>query len=112
MRAKCDTFFGNLAQFVQTKNLEAARIGKDRARPRHKTMEPAELSDGLDSRPQIKMISIAEKNLDTEFFENVLRHSFHRCRGSHRHEHRSFDLAVRRKQAATASCASAPVDSE
>ena len=33
-------------------------------------MEPAELSDGLDSRPQIKMIGIAEKNLDAEFFED------------------------------------------
>ena len=112
MRAKCDALFGDFAQFVQAENLKAAGIGKDRARPRHEAVQSAEPSNRLDSRPQIKMIGIAEKNLDAEFFENVLRHSFHRCRRSHRHKHGGFDLAMGREQAASARCAGARLDSE
>ena len=112
MRAKCDAFFADFAQFVQAENLEAAGIGKDRARPRHKTVEPAEPSNGLDSRTQVKMIGIAEKNLDAEFFENVLRHGFHRRRRSHRHEHGGFDLAVRSEQSAPRARARVRLDSE
>jgi hypothetical protein len=39
---------------------------------------------------------------DAEFFENILRDRFHRRDRAHGHEHRSFDLAMRREQASGA----------
>ncbi len=110
MRAKRHAFFRHLAQFVQTENLEAAGVGENRARPRHEAMQPAQLADLLDSRPQIKMVGISQKNLDAEFFQNVLRDAFDRRQGSHRHEDWRFDDAVRRGQPAGAGSAGGGFD--
>jgi hypothetical protein len=44
------------------------------------------------------VVGIAEKNLNAEFFENVLRHAFDSGSCAHRHKDRSFDLAVRQSQ--------------
>ncbi len=100
MRAKRHSFLSHFAKLVQAENLEAARIGENCPRPGHESMQASEIPDSLDSRPQIKVISIAEENLDAEFFENVLRHSFHSSSRAYRHKHGSLDLTVRRKQAA------------
>ncbi len=102
MRAECDAFFGDFAQLVQAENLEAAGIRQDRSRPRHETMQSAEIAHGFDSGAEVKMISVAEKNLNPEFFENILRHTFDCGRRADGHEHGSFDLAVRRDEAAGA----------
>ena len=98
MRAESHAFLGHLAQFVQTENLETAGVGENRARPRHETVQPAQLAHLLDSRPQIKMVGIAQQNLYAEFLQNVLRHAFHRRQSSDRHEYRSFDYAMRSGQ--------------
>ena len=73
MRAKRHSFLGDFAKFVQAENLEAAGIGQDRPRPGHESVQASEVADGFDSWPQIEVIGIAEKNLDAEFFENILR---------------------------------------
>ncbi len=46
------------------------------------------------------MISIAEKNLNTEFFESVLRDGLDGSDRADRHEHRRFDFAMGREQTA------------
>ena len=66
----------HLAQFVQAENLEAARVGENRARPGHETMQAAELPHLLHSRPQIKMVGIPQKDLYADFFQDVLRNAF------------------------------------
>ncbi len=76
MRAKCNPFLVDFAKLVQAENLEAAGIGQDRPRPRHETMQPAQLADGFHPGTQVEVIGIAEKNLNPEFFQNVLRHAF------------------------------------
>ena len=53
----------------------------------------------LHARPQIEVIGISQKNLYSEFLENVLRDTFDRCQRAYRHEDRRFDLSVRRDQA-------------
>ena len=79
MRAKRHALFGYLPQITKTENLESARIGQNRARPRHEPVQAAHPSHLLDSRPQIKMIGIAKKNLYVKVFENVLRNAFYRA---------------------------------
>src|ERR1700722_8940188 len=112
MRAKGNAFFGHFAQLVQAENLEAAGIGKDRPGQSHKTMQAPKLTHDFDSRTQVEVISVAEENLDAKLFENVLGHGFDSPSRAYRHEHRSFDLAVRRVQATAASFAGAGLDLE
>ena len=75
---ECHSFFVHLAKFVQAENLEAARVRENRARPRHETMQAAQLAHLLHPRPQIKMVGISQKDLDAQFFQNVLRNAFDR----------------------------------
>src|SRR5580700_5458511 len=112
MRTKRHTFFRDLAKLVQAENLEAPRISKDRPRPRHETMQPAHLPDGCHSGTQVEVISIAEKNLNSEFFENVLRHALDGRYRAYRHEYRGFDLAMRGEHSPAASGAGASLDME
>lgn len=100
VRAKGDAFLGDFTQIVQAEDLEAAGIGEDGARPCHETMQASEVADGIDSRAQIEVIGIAQKNLDAEFFENILRHGFDGRDRADGHENRSLDLAVGSKQTA------------
>ena len=112
MRAKRHALVGDFAKFVQAENLEAAGISQDRPRPGHESVQASEVADGLDSRPQIEVISIAEKNLDPEFFENILRDGFDRGGGAYGHKHGSFDLSMGRDQATSAGRAGAVPDYE
>ncbi len=112
MRAKGDAFLGDFAQIVQAEHLEAAGIGEDRARPCHETVQASELADGLDSRTQIEVISVAEKNLNPEFLENILRHGFDGSYRAHGHEHGGLDGAVRRAEAADSGLLAGGLDVE
>jgi hypothetical protein len=112
VRTKRHALVGNLAQVVQAENLEAAGIGEDGSRPRHEAVQAAELADGFDSRTQIEVIGVAQKNLHAEFFENILRDRFHGPDRAHGHEHRSLDLAMRREQASGPGPACAGIDME
>jgi len=42
-------------------------------------MQASELADGFDPRTQVEVISIAQKNLDSEIFEDILGHGFDGC---------------------------------
>src|ERR1700683_1717857 len=112
MRAKRYAFFCDLAKLVQTEDLKASGIGQNRSRPRHEAMQSTKVAHGFDSRAQVEVISVAEKNLNAEFLENVLGHGFDRRRGADGHEHRRFDLAVRREQPPSASGAGMSLDLE
>ena len=75
VRTEPHAFVGNFAQLTQAENLEAARIGKHSARPTHETMQPAHAPDSFVTRPQIKVISVAEDDLRAQTFQHILRYS-------------------------------------
>ena len=112
MRTERYARFCDFAQIGQAENLEAARVGKNRPWPRHEAMQSAQLANLLDSRSQVEVVGVSEKNLDPEFLENVLRNTLHRCQRSHRHEDWGFNFSVRRDQAAGAGWAGASFDLE
>ena len=99
MRAKYHSFLADLPQFIETKDLKAARIGQDGPRPRHETVQPAQLSYLLNSRSKIQVISVTEQDFDAELFQNVLRDPLDRGQGPDRHENRGVHFTVRCGQA-------------
>ena len=68
-------------------------------------MESAKFADVFVSWPQIEVIGVAEDDLRAEFFENVLRDSLNACDRANRHEHWSFNDAVRELHSSEASLA-------
>src|SRR5579863_5105348 len=66
VRAESHAFFSDFTQLVQTKNLKSSGVGKDGTRPCHETMQTAKLANLLNSGAEIKVISVAEKNLHAE----------------------------------------------
>ena len=69
MRAEQHALFGDLAQAVQTEDLESAGIGEDRPRPGHELVQSAEPADGFVPGTQIEMIGVAENDLRVEIVE-------------------------------------------
>src|SRR5579862_1797307 len=102
MRTKRYAFFRDFAQIGQAENLKPARIGKNRPIPTHEPVQTAHLSDGLDSGPQIKVVGIAEQNLDTQLFEHILRNALDRTKRPDRHEYRRLDFSMRSDELASA----------
>jgi len=100
MRTERDAFFAHFSKLVEAEDLESAGVGQNRAVPRHEAVQAAESADLLYARPQIKVISIAQENLNTEFFEDVLRHGFHGSLCSNGHKDRGFDFPMRRGESA------------
>ena len=66
MRTEQHAFFGDLAQAVQTENLEAAGIGENGPRPVHELVQSAEFADGFVARAQEQMIGIGENDFRVE----------------------------------------------
>ena len=112
MRAERDALFGELAQFAERENLKATGIGEHRAVPRHEAMESTKFANVLVSGPKIKMVGIAENNLRTKFFEDVLRDGLYGRNGSDGHEDGRFDDAMRQLHAADTGLAVAGFDCE
>src|SRR5271168_4446095 len=56
MRAKSHALVGHFSQFGKTEDLVAAGIRKDRAPPRHESVQPAKLANEFVPRPQIQMV--------------------------------------------------------
>ena len=58
MRPETHAIVVDFTQMSQAENLIAPTIGEDRTGPAHKAMKPPQLFDDLDSRPEIKMVSV------------------------------------------------------
>ena len=103
MRAKCHAFFSHFAELAKAENLKTAGVGENRPRPRHESVQSPQPSNLVHSGPQIKVIGVAEQNLNAEFFEHILGHAFDRGLRPHGHEDWRLHLAVSRHQP-TSSC--------
>ena len=66
-----------------------------RAHPVHEAMQPAVRSDNVGARAQQQMERVAKDDLGAQAFELLWRHRLHPSVGSHGHERRRFDDAVR-----------------
>ena len=85
-----------LAQIAQAEDLEAARVGEDRARPGHELVQTAQLADQLVAGTQKQVIGVGQDDLGVEFVGQVaLQNAFDGGLRAHRHEDRRFDDAVR-----------------
>lgn len=65
-------------------------------------MQPAEPPHRVDPRPQIKVVSISEQDLDAQFLKQILRNALDGSQCPHRHEDWCVDLAMWRDQFADA----------
>lgn len=102
MGAKCDSIFGDFAEFAEAEDLEAARIGEHGAIPANKFVESAEFADQIMARAEVEMVGIAKNNLRVQFFQNVLGNGLDGTDGSNRHKCWGVNLPVRRKNLAEA----------
>src|SRR5277367_1460611 len=96
--AKCDAVVSHFAETAQAEYLEAARIGKNRARPGHEFVQAAHPANQFVPGTQIKMVRIREDDLRVEFFEIALRLALYGCGRAYRHKRGRFDHTVRRGQ--------------
>ena len=86
----------DFSHLPQAENLETAAVCKNRLVPVHEFMKSTGLSHNVRSRSEIQVVCIAQDYLCT-LSRNVFRlHGFYRGLGSHRHENRCLDSAVRR----------------
>ena len=103
MRAELHALLRHFAQLIETEDLKTTGVGENWPLPRHEAMQPSHLTNSVVPRPQIKMVSVTEKDLNPKLFQNVLRNPLDRAESAYRHKDRSFDLAVRSSQLAQAS---------
>lgn len=75
-------------------------------------MQAAKLANLLNSGAQVKVVGVAQQNLDIQLFEDILRYAFDRGQRADRHEDRSFDFTVRGDQSASAGLAGSGRDLE
>jgi hypothetical protein len=95
VRAEQDAVFRDLAQIAQAKDLEAARVGQNRARPRHEAVQAAQLADQFVSGAEEQVIRIGQDDVGVEFaFEIALHHPLDGGLRPDGHKYRSFDDAV------------------
>ena len=86
VRAECDALLVDFAKSVQAEYLESARVGEDRALPRHKAVQSTQPAYDVYTGPQVEVVGISEQNLDVQLVEQVLGHAFDRGQRSNRHK--------------------------
>jgi len=95
VRAEEHTFVRDLAQGIQTENLETTGVGENRPRPVHELMQAAKVPDSLEAGAQEKMICVAQDDLSVEIVQQIPgEHGFYGSLGADGHEHRRFDIAM------------------
>src|ERR1035437_7740468 len=112
VRAERHAVFRDLAQIAEAEHLKAAGVSEDGMVPRHELLHPAELTNHLDTGPQIKMVGVVQQDLDAELFQRVLGYALDCRQRSHRHEDWGLDFTVWREEASGAGGAIAGFDLE
>src|SRR6187455_49085 len=98
MRAKFDTVLGQLSEVRQRKYLESAGICQQRSPPRGEIMQPAEMLDHIDARPEKQVICIAEDDSSVKFvLEPFEPNALNRALRTDRHKNGRFDHGPSRR---------------
>src|SRR5882762_7242334 len=98
VRPEHHAVIGNFSEISETEYLKAARVRKDRSRPRHETMQTTQLANSLMAGPKIQVICISEQDLHAQLAERLLRQPLHRALRADGHECRGINHAVRRRE--------------
>ncbi len=83
-----------LAQFCQRKNLVTAAVGQDRSIPIHKTVQPAKVSDHIESWPHVQVVGVSQNDLRIELVQFTGAHRLYTSLRPDRQECRCLDDAV------------------
>ena len=94
MILEMDSLGCELAQFCQRKNLVTAAVGQDRSIPIHKTVQPAKVSEHIEPRPHIQVVSVSQNDLCIEFVQFTGAHRLYASLRPHRQKCRCLDDAV------------------
>ena len=100
------------AALAQAEDLEAARVGEDRARPGHEAVQAAELAHALGAGAQRQVVGVAEDDARAQPPDVARRQRLHAGLRADRHEDRRLDRPVRGVQHAGARVAVARDDLE
>ena len=100
-RGEGHALLGHLAPVREREHLETARIGEDRAVPRHEAVQAAVRLDHLEPRAQEQVEGVAEHHFRAEVSQLPGQHALHRTVGADRHERRRLDRSTREGHAAT-----------
>ena len=79
---------------AQREDLEAARIGEDRAAPGHEPVQAAERLHGLLTRPEVEVVGVREQDRRAEAGQLVRIDALDARLRAHRHEGRRRHVAV------------------
>ena len=95
MAAEGHALLLDLAVLGQAVDLIASGVRQDGPVPPHESMESSPLLQHVQSRPEVKVIGVAQDDVGVHHIrEHVLRHGFDRALGAHRHEDGRADGAV------------------
>ena len=83
---------------LRRKDLEAAGVREQGARPTHEFVQAAHAADGFVAGAEIEMVCVAENDFRAERFERVLRDGFDGALRADGHEDGGFDGLVRQKE--------------
>ena len=102
MRAELDAVGGDLADFGQAENLEAAAVGQNRAGPIHKLMQAAGGAENIQAGTNGEMVGVAQQNLRAHLAQFARVQRLDAGLGADRHEDRRLDHAAAGGQPAQA----------
>ena len=94
MALEFHALFGNVAQLLETPDLESAAVGEHRAVPAHELLHTAHLGHKFRARAQVQVVRVREDNLRLHFAQVPRRKSLHACKSPHRHKNWRFHHAM------------------
>ena len=95
MGGELHALFGHLANIGEGEDLEATRVGEDRACPALKTMQAARLVQDVGARTQVEVVGVAKDDLCVDIlFEEGTLHTFDGTHGAHGHKNRGLDIPM------------------
>ena len=100
--AELDALVRQLEELLVREDLETARVGEDGAAPAHEPVDAAHALHEVGAGTLREMVKVVEQDLRPHALKSLGKQALDRRFGSHRHEDRRGDVAVRRVEHARA----------
>ncbi|SCC91315.1 conserved hypothetical protein [Thiomonas sp. X19] len=111
-RGEAHALLADFAHRPQAPHLEAAAVGEDGRVPADEAVQPAELPDHVQPRPQPQVEGVAENDLRARGLQPVGRDALDRAIRAHGHELRGVDDPMVEREGAAARLACGVMDGE
>src|SRR5882762_2273030 len=98
VRPEHHALIGNFSEISEAEYLKAARVRKDRSRPRHETMQTTQLANSFVTGSQVQMIRIAKQYLHAQLAKRLLRQPLDRALRADGHKRWRIDHTMRRRE--------------